>query len=248
MRIAIAGGTGAVGRHVVDVTREGGHEPVLLTRSAGVDLVTGEGLDLSGVDVVIDVVSVQTMKSAESEAFFGAVTRNLLAAEKAAGVRHHVALSIVGIDLSPTGYYAGKVLQERLVEAAEVPWTILRATQFHEFAPQILGQIALGPVNLIPVMRNEPVAARQVAEHLVDLAVKPAVGRAPDLGGPREEKMVDMVRAYLRHTGKRGFVLPLPVPGRGGRAMRNGALVTRPGAVHASQTYADWLAEQPRAR
>ncbi|GAA3604731.1 NAD(P)H-binding protein [Kineosporia mesophila] len=245
MRIAVAGGTGTVGRHVVDVVTEQGHEPVLLTRSSGVDLVSGQGLPLEGVDVVIDVTSVMTQKADRSRAFFGAVTRNLLAAEKAAGVGHHVALSIVGIDASPYGYYAGKVLQEQLLESADVPWTVLRATQFHEFASQVLGVARIGPVNLVPVMRNEPVAAREVAGHLVDLALAPAAGRVPDLGGPREERMVDMARAYLAHTGRRGFVLPVPMPGAGGKAMRNGALVTGPGAVHGRQTYAQWLAAQP---
>ncbi len=248
MRIAVAGGTGTVGRHVVDVLTEGGHEPLVLTRSAGFDLVTGEGLALDGVDGVIDATSVPTQKGSESEAFFGAVTRNLLAAEQAAGVRHHVVLSIVGIDRAPHGYYAGKVLQERLVEAGQVPWTILRATQFHEFAGQILAQLKLGPVYPVPVMRNEPVAARQVAEYLVDLVVNPAAGRVPDLGGPREEKMVQMARAYLKHTGAGGFVLPVPVPGAGGRAMRNGTLVTGPGAGHTTQTFAEWLAQQPSRR
>ncbi|GAB3244127.1 SDR family oxidoreductase [Kineosporia babensis] len=243
MRIAVAGGTGRVGRPVIDVITERGHDPVLLTRSAGVDLVTGQGLDLAGVDAVIDVTSVSTLNRAASEGFFGAVARNLLAAEQVAGVRHHLALSIVGIDHAPSGYYHGKLLQERLIEAGEVPWTILRATQFHEFAPQVLGQIGLGPVHLIPVMRNQPVAAREVAQHLVDLALKPAAGRVPDLGGPREERMVEMVRAYLKRTGRRGFVIPLPVPGASGRAMRDGTLVAGPGAVHGTQTYAEWLAE-----
>ena len=242
MRIAVAGGTGTVGRHVVDVVTERGHEPLVLTRSAGFDLVAGHGLSLDGVDVVIDAVSVPTQEGAESEAFFGAVTRNLLTAGKAAGVRHHVVLSIVGIDQAPHGYYAGKVLQERLVEAGEVPWTILRATQFHEFAGQIMAQLKFGPVRPVPVMRNEPAAARQVAEHLVDLALKPAAGRVADLGGPREEKMVEMARAYLRHTGASGFVLPVPVPGAGGRAMRDGTLITGPGATHTTQTFAEWLA------
>ncbi len=242
MRIAVAGGTGTVGRHVADVVRERGHELVLLTRSSGVDLVTGQGLDLTGTDVVIDVTSRMTQKTAESKAFFEAVTRNLLAAERSAGVRHHLVLSIVGIDNARSGYYPGKVLQERLVQQDEVPWTILRATQFHEFAQQIHGQLGFGPVSLVPVMRNEPVAAREVAERLVDLAVKPAAGRVPDLGGPREEKMLDMVRAYLKRTGKRAFVIPVPVPGADGRAMRDGTLVSGPGATHGTQTFQEWLA------
>lgn len=170
MKIAVAGATGAVGRHVVDVVREHGHEAVLLSRAEGVDLVSGAGLDLSGVDAVIDVASTSTQSREESRAFFGAVTRTLQAAELAAGVRHHVSLGIVGSSDAPYAYYAGKALQEQLVEGGEVPWTILRATQFHEFASQIHGSITAGPFILVPKMVSQPVAAREVAERLVQLA------------------------------------------------------------------------------
>ena len=141
MKIAVAGGTGTVGRHVVDVLRERGHDPVILTRSTGVDLVTGVGLadSLDGVDAVIDVSSTQTLSDAASRAFFGAVTRNLLAAEVEAGVGHHVALSIVGTD----GRAVRLLRRESCCRSSSsrtdpVPWTILRATQFHEFSAQLL--------------------------------------------------------------------------------------------------------------
>ena len=122
LTIAVAGGTGTVGKHVVDVARRRGHEVVVLSRRRGTDLVAGTGLDdaLRGVDVVIDVTSQATQDSGESRAFFGAVTRHLLAAEARTDVGHHVALSIVGIDEAPTGYYAGKALQEELVEQSPV--------------------------------------------------------------------------------------------------------------------------------
>ncbi|RYI99987.1 MAG: SDR family oxidoreductase, partial [Actinomycetales bacterium] len=192
MKIAVAGGTGMVGRHVVEVARERGHDVAVLSRGEGVDLLAATGLEqaLAGVDVVVDVTSTQTQKSEESEAFFGTVTRNLLAAEAEAGVSHHVALSIVGIDAAPEGYYAGKALQERLVSEGAVSWTILRATQFHEFAEQIHGSFALGPVMVVPRMVSEPVAAREVGERLVELAVAAPVGRATDLGGPATLRMV----------------------------------------------------------
>ncbi|MBT0773130.1 NAD(P)H-binding protein [Kineosporia sp. J2-2] len=245
MKIAVAGGTGTVGRHVVDVLAEHGHQPVVLSRSSGVDLVSGQGLSLEGIEVVIDVTSQESQRATASERFFEAVTGNLLSAGKAAGVRHHVVLSIVGIDRAPHGYYAGKVLQERLVEAGEIPWTILRATQFHEFAGQVLSRFGLGPVRAVPVMRNEPVAARQVADHLVGLALQQPAGRVPDLSGPQEERLVDMARARLKHDGSKGFVVPLRVPGAVGRAMRDGTLITGPGAVHAGPTYAEWLRRLP---
>ncbi|WP_327178771.1 SDR family oxidoreductase [Streptomyces sp. NBC_01335] len=243
MKIAVAGGTGTVGRHVVDVVRERGHEAVVLSRSNGVDLVSGSGADeaLQGVTAVVDVTSKQTMSAKASAEFFTSVTRLLQASEQAAGVGHHVALSIVGIDRAPHGYYAGKVAQERLVESGAVPWTILRATQFHEFAGQIHGQIRVGPLVAVPRMKSEPVAAREVAERLVELATGSPAGRVPDLGGPRVESMSAMVRAYAHHTGKRGPVVEVPLPGAMGRAMRDGSLVTREPADHGTLTYAQWL-------
>lgn len=244
MRIAVAGGTGAVGRHVVEVARQRGHEAVVLSRSQGVDLVSGTGVAeaVRAADAVVDVASVQTRDSQASEDFFGAVTRGLLDAERRESVGHHVALSIVGVDAAPEGYYAGKVLQERLVAGGGVPWTILRATQFHEFAQQIHGAITVGPVTLVPWMRSQPVAAHEVAERLVALVEAGPSGRVADLGGPQERRMVDMVRAYARRTGARGPVVPVPLPGAFGRAMRDGSLVAGPAADHGRQTFDEWLA------
>lgn len=243
MKIAVAGGTGTVGRHVVDVVRERGHEAVVLSRSHGVDLVSGSGAAeaLQGVAAVVDVTSTRTMSAKASTEFFTTVTRRLLASEQAAGVGHHLALSIVGVDRAPHGYYAGKVAQERLVEGGAVPWTILRATQFHEFASQIYGQIRLGPVVAVPRMKSEPVAAREVATRLVELATGAPAGRVPDLGGPRVESMAVMVRAYAHHTGKKSPIVEIPLPGGMGRAMRDGSLVTRAPADHGTLTYAQWL-------
>ncbi|WP_432545432.1 SDR family oxidoreductase [Kineococcus sp. SYSU DK004] len=248
MRIAVAGGTGTVGRHVVAAAEARGHETVVLSRSTGVDLVAGTGLDaaLDGVDAVVDVASVPTQSAKASTAFFRAVTTHLLAAGERAGVRRHVALSIVGSDRAPHGYYAGKAVQEDLVARGPVPWTLLRATQFHEFAGQLLGQLSLGPLALVPVMRSQPVAAREVAERLVVLAEEGVAGAAPgrarDLGGPEVLRMADAVRAYARATGRRGPVVEVPLPGAMGRAFRDGTLVAGPDADRGTQTFAQWLA------
>ncbi|MDV6261558.1 SDR family oxidoreductase [Rhodococcoides yunnanense] len=246
MKLAVAGGTGTVGTHVVEVARERGHDVVVLSRSAGIDLVTGSGLSgaLSGIEAVIDVASTRTISAKESTAFFAAVTRNLLTAETEAGVGHHLALSIVGIDQAPHAYYAGKVEQERIVHAGTVPWTILRATQFHEFAGQIRAQMSHGPVSIIPKMVSQPVAAREVGERLIDLAEQSPAGRVADLGGPREERMAKMVRRYARAIGARGLVLEIPIPGAYGRAMRDGTLVTTKDSDHGRRTFDQWLAAQ----
>lgn len=245
----MAGGTGLIGAHVVEVARERGHDVVALARSRGVDLLTGAGLvaALAGVDAVIDVSNVTTLKTEESISFFAGATRSLLAAELAEGVGHHVALSIVGIDAAPEGYYAGKISQERLVADGPVPWTIQRATQFHEFAALMYAQAKAGPLHLAPKARTRPISAREVAEHLVATAGGPPRGRATDLAGPREESLVEMVRAYAAAIGHRGWIPAIALPGAMGRAQRSGALLPGRDAILGTQTFGEWLDALPDA-
>ncbi|WP_435742677.1 SDR family oxidoreductase [Microbacterium sp. PMB16] len=244
MKIAVAGGTGVVGRHTVDAVREAGHEPVVLSRSQGVDLVSGKGLDaaLEGVDAVIDVASIETLKAAAAIEFFTAATGNLLSAAADAGVSHVVLLSIVGIDRIPYDYYAGKVAQEKVVEASRVPWSIQRATQFHEFAAQMFERAKLGPLHVAPNARTQPVAAREVGERLVALALGRPQGRVRDFAGPREERLADMIRAFARHEGYRGWIPALNVPGPQMRGMRAGDALPGADADLGRQTFAEWLA------
>ena len=150
-------------------------------------------------------------------------------------------MSIVGVDRAPHGYYAGKLAQERAVETSRVPWTILRATQFHEFAAQMFAQATMGPLHLAPRARVQPIAAREVGERLADLASGGARSRVPDLAGPREEALDEMVRAYARSTGYRGWVPSVNIPGRQMKAMRAGLVLPEPGATLGSQSFADWL-------
>ncbi|MFC0505398.1 SDR family oxidoreductase [Micromonospora costi] len=242
MRIAVAGGTGRVGRRVVDAVRAAGHEPVVLARSTGVDLVRGSGLDeaLAGVPVVIDVSNMSTASRKKSEMFFGAATGNLLSAGRRLGVRHHVALSIVGVDRVEFGYYAGKRRQEALVVTGGVPATVLRSTQFHEFAAQMVANRR--PVALVPQMLTQPIAAHEVARCLVELALRDPVGLAPEIAGPQQLRMPDMVRRLLRARGRRRVVLPVRLPGATGRAMAGGGLLpARPGP-RGTQTFDQWLA------
>ena len=248
MRLAVAGGSGLVGRLVVEVARRRSHEVVVLARSEGVDLTTGTGLAdrLIGVDAVIDVTNHGSQKRSEAEGFFGSVTRTLLAAEAAAGVRHHVVLSIVGIDDVDTGYYAGKRLQERLVaqdsQEDPVPWSVLRATQFHEFALQALGFVTLGPFSLVPRMLSQPVAAREVADALVVVAEGEPVGRAADLAGPEQHQVVDLARRVSRARGLGRRVVPVRLPGTAGAAMRSGALTPSEDGPRGRVTFEEWLA------
>jgi uncharacterized protein YbjT (DUF2867 family) len=243
MNIAVAGGTGTVGQRVVSIARARGHGVVSLSRAEGVDLVSGTGLAeaLKGVDTVIDVANTQTLSGKKSVDFFTAVTGNLLQQGKAAGVRHHVALSIVGTDKAAAGYYAGKLAQERLVRKGDVPWTIVRATQFHEFAEQMLQRSSLGPLVLIPRMVTQPVAAREVAEALVDAAEAGPQGQAADFGGPERRHLADLVRAYAGKQGQKKRVIEFTAPGPLWRAMRNGDLIPEPGAAVGRQKFREWL-------
>jgi len=208
-----------------------------------VDLVTGHGLDaaLAGADTVVDLSNIQTLSAKASVQFFTATTGNLLRTAGAAGVQHYVGLSIVGADRAAAGYYAGKLAQEKLITAGDIPWTILRATQFHEFVAQVLGQSSLGPLALVPQFRTQPVAAREVAEALVDAVEAGPQGRIPDLAGPRAERLKELAAAYVRKRGQRKLVLEFTAPGPLWRAMRNGALLPEAGAAVGRQTFAQWL-------
>lgn len=242
MRIAVAGGTGKTGRKVVDQLRSEGHQPVVLARAEGVDLIQNTGLDaaLEGVEVVIDVADFATMNAKKARASFGAATTNLLNAAQRNGVRHHIVLSIVGVDRVASGYYQGKLRQEELVRAGAVPWTILRATQFHEFADQILAQVP-GPVAVIPKMQSQPIAVSEVATHLCSLATGEPRQMAPELAGPRVESVVDMARQLIRRRGQRRPVIPLRLPGAAGKAMAGGALLPAHPGPRGQQTFAEWL-------
>ena len=259
MRILIAGGTGTSGRVLAVRARDAGHTVRVLSRYAGSavaagvelavgDLVTGAGLDAAaaGVDAVVDASNIETPREAVATSFFSAGTDHLIAAEQRAGVAHHVVLSIVGIDGVPLGYYRAKVAQETVAAAAStrtgVGHTIARVTQFHDFAPLMLRRLRLGPLAVVPSMHLQPVHLRDVADHLLDLLETGPCGRAPDLGGPQQEDLADMVRRHVEVTGARVRVLGLPLVGPLGRFDAAGAL--RPlGGVRGRLTFDDWLRE-----
>lgn len=243
--IAIAGGTGALGAQVVEAVRRRDLTPVVIARSHGVDLTTGAGLDeaLAGVDAVVDASNVAALRAKSAIAFFEAATSRLLAAGERAGVRHHLAVSIVGCDRVDLGYYFGKRRQEELVRTGPVPWTIVRATQFHEFAGQMLER-SPGPVGVVPKMLSQPVSARALADLLVDIALGEAVGLAPDVGGPEQHLMPDLARRLVAHRRQRTKVVSAPLPGKAGRQIAAGGLLPGAGATILPETYDEWLAAQ----
>lgn len=244
-RIGVAGGTGLVGRHVVEALGRRGHEAVILARRYGVDLVTGSGLAdvLSGASAVIDVTNTPTADADEARAFFGAATRNLLAAEQRAGVEHHVMLSIVGTDrVEGNGHYAGKRLQEELVASGPVTATIVRAAQFHEFAAMVVSWTRSGDVAAVPPLLVQPIAAADVGDVLARTALSGPAGTF-ELAGPDLQDLVDMARRTL---AARSETLRLVPTWRGlfGPEMAGEVLLPGPGAMLAPTTFEQWLGAQ----
>src|ERR1700750_2893697 len=171
MRIAVAGATGNIGARTVTALEQAGHAAVRISRSLGVDLITGDGLDaaLTGADAVVDATSYEAADRDDAVAYFGTTTRNLLAAEERAGVRHHVLLSIVGVDrIEGNAHYAGKREQERLVTEGPVPWTIVRVTQFHDFAATVTSWTEQDGVATIAPLLVQPIGAADLAGILAD--------------------------------------------------------------------------------
>jgi uncharacterized protein YbjT (DUF2867 family) len=244
MKIAVAGGTGVAGRWTIEALRADGHEVIVIARSAGADLVTGDGIDaaLAGVEAVIDATNVASSGKRASSEFFEATARTLMRTAAVAGVRHIVALSIIGLERVPYGYYQGKLRQEKVLQESPVPVSILRAAQFHEFPGQYLAKMP-GPVVVVPRWRAQPVAAREVGAALARIAAGEPVAMS-ELAGPREEIMADMIRQVVRARGDRRLVVSVRLPGAAGRAMASGdGLPDRPG-LRGTQTFADWVIER----
>ena len=247
MRVAVAGGTGLTGRHVVAELERAGHDPVVLSRAAGVDLTDGSGLDaaLAAADAIVDVTNIATQKRSTAVDFFGTVGRTLLSGAERAKVRRIVSLSIIGIDDVDSGYYEGKRVQEDVLRNGSVPWTILRAAQFHEFTDQVLGFVP-GPVAVVPKMLSQPIAVREVAAALVARLDDSGSGMAAEIAGPKPEFQPDLARRLLRARGSRRLVLPVRMPGKAGKAMVGGALLPKHEFVQGVQTFDEWLAERTR--
>jgi len=247
MKIAIAGGTGVVGAHTVAAAKAAGHEPVVLARSVGVDVLSGNGLGeaLVGVEAVIDVTNKTTVRAKASVDFFERATRNLVEAGKQAGVKHHVVMSIVGIDLVDYGYYFGKRAQEETALSSGAPVSILRATQFHEFPGQLMDRNK-APFDVIPRMQVQTIAAADVGAALVALAAGPAVGRAPDIAGPEVRELPDLARKLRTVQRRRKPLLVVTMPGKAGKAMRDGALLPATDGPRGKITFDDWLGQQAK--
>jgi len=244
MRIAVAGATGRIGRLTTAALEAAGHQTVPLSRRAGVDAYTGSGLAdaMAGADAVIDVTNNPSQDVAEIVDFFGTVTRNLLAAGEKAGVRHHVLLSIVGLDHdSRAPHYAGKREQERLVASGPVPWSIVRATQFHDFAAMVAGWAEKDGTATIAPLLVQPIAQDDVAAILADVAVGAPLGYKLDIAGPETQDLVDMARRTFAVRGKDIKLVPT-WRGNFGTDMAGEILLPGDGARLGTITFEDWLA------
>ncbi len=247
MKVVVTGGTGLIGRRVVQRLQHRGDEPVVAARSTGVDLLTGVGLEqaLEGAEAVVDLGNLATISRRRAERFFEAGTTHVLRAAQRAGVGHLLTLSVVGADRIDYGYYLGKRRQEELVTAGPVPWTLLRSTQFHEFAGQVVA-MARGPLVPCPVMLCRSVSAGEVADRILDLLDAGPQGVAAPISGPEEIGLVTMVRRHLAAQHLRRLVVPVRLPGAVGAAMRSGGLVPSGGDVRGAVTFEQYLATLPR--
>jgi uncharacterized protein YbjT (DUF2867 family) len=246
MRVAVVGGTGLVGRYTVEALEREGHEAIVVACSRGVDVTTGAGLDgaLAGIESLVDVTNTTATDPAAARAFFGTTTEHLLAAEQRAGVGHHVVLSIVGVDrVEGNAHYAGKRYQEELALTGPVPATVLRATQFHEFAEMVVGWTRRGDVAIVPPLLVQPVAASDVGRGIAEIATGSPQGRAPDLAGPEPQDLVDMARRTLAARGESVRLVPSWRNGPFGVEMAGEVLLPGPGARLAPTTFDAWLAK-----
>ncbi|OSC40346.1 SDR family oxidoreductase [Mycobacterium decipiens] len=244
MRVAVAGATGNIGARAAAILEREGHHVIRISRSFGMDLTTGQGLDaaLAGVDAVVDAISAPPATRDETLAYFGTTTRNLLAAEERAGVGHHVLLSIVGIHRTEGNpHYTGKRQQERLIEEGNVGWTIVPVTQFHDFAAMVVSWTERDGVATIAPLLVQPIAPDDVAAILAEVAAGKPHGRYADVAGPETQDLVDMARRTLEVRGRTVKLVPT-WSGVFGESMAGNVMLPGHNARIAPTTFDDWLA------
>lgn len=244
MKITVIGATGLIGSKVVTLLADGGHTVVASSRRTGVDVLTGDGLAdaLAGADILIDVTNSPSFEDDPVMEFFTTSTTNLVNAARDADVGHYVALSIVGADgLPESGYLRAKVAQETIVRDSGLPYTIVRATQFHEFAEAITGSLTVGDEVRAPDALIQPIASDEVAAEVARVAVQPARNGHIDIGGPEKMPFADLARTVLRAQGAERPVVVSADATYFGTPVDESSLVTGDDAVIAGVRFADWL-------
>jgi uncharacterized protein YbjT (DUF2867 family) len=247
MKIVVIGGTGLIGTKVVKNLRDKGHEVVAASPSKGINSVTGQGLAqaLAGAQVVVDVANAPSWEDKAVLEFFETSGRNLLAAEAAAGVGHHVALSVVGTDrLLASGYFRAKMAQENLIKASSIPYTIVRATQFFEFVGAIAQAATEGQTIRLPPVLMQPIVSDDVAAVMAEVALAEPVNGTFDLAGPKAIRQDDLVRQFLTATGDARTVITDPKALYYGIPVNDQSLTPGDHPRLGPTRFADWLKRQ----
>jgi uncharacterized protein YbjT (DUF2867 family) len=244
MKIVVIGGTGLIGSKVVALLTESGHEAVAASPRLGVNTITGEGLAaaLDGASVVVDVSNAPSFEDQAVLEFFQTSTRNLLAAEAAAGVVHHVALSVVGTErLGESGYFRGKIAQEALIRDSGIPYSIVHATQFFEFIPGIADDATDGATVRLPPALFQPMAADDVARAVVKVALGSPVNGIVEVAGPEQFRLDDLIRQTLGARHDPRDVVTDPHARYFGAELHVRTLVPSDGALLSETRFEDWL-------
>lgn len=249
MKILVIGGTGLIGSKLVKILLERGHQAIAASPNTGVNTITGEGLAeaLVGVQVVVDVANSPSFEDKAVLEFFQTSGRNLLAAEAEAGVRHHVALSVVGTHrLAESGYFRGKIAQENLIEAANIPYTIVHSTQFFEFLGGIVQSGADGNVVRLSQAYVQPIASDDVALAMADATLGEPINGTVEIGGPEKLRMAELVQRYLRKTGDARTAQADGNTRYFGALLEDDTLVPGPDARLGSIDFDTWFSANPR--
>ena len=248
MRIVVIGGSGLIGTRLVARLREQKHEVVAASPNSGVNSVTGEGLAeaLKGASVVVDVSNAPSWEDSAVLKFFETSTRNLLTHEAAAGVGHHVALSVVGTErLSESGYFRAKIAQEKLIKASSIPYTIVHATQFFEFLKGLADTSSNGDEVRLPPVLFQPMAADDVASATAQLALSPPLNGIVEIGGPEQFRLDELVRRRLASLDDRRKVIADPKALYSGAKISEKTLVPGDNARLGETRFETWLKQSP---
>jgi len=251
MKIVVIGGTGLIGSKLVNRLRQKGHEVVAASPDSGVNTITGEGLAevLAGTQVVVDLANSPSFEDKAVMEFFTTAGRNLLAAEKAAGVGHHLALSVVGSDRLPdSGYLRAKLAQEDLIKASGIPYTILRSTQFFEFIGAIIKSGTEGDVIRLSPALFQPIASDDVVAALADLVVGPPLNATVEVAGPDARPLDKFARTFLATTGDRREVIADVHARYFGTELDDGSLTPGDHPRLGSVRFEDWLSRTAAQR
>lgn len=251
MKILVIGGTGLIGSKLVKILGERGHEAIAASPATGVDTITGKGLAeaLAGVDVVVDVANSPSFEDRAVLEFFETSGRNLLAAEAAAGVRHHVALSVVGTHrLAESGYFRGKIAQEKLIQAASIPYTIVHSTQFFEFLGGIVQSSAVGDEIRLSPAYVQPIASEDVALAMADATLAPPVNGTIEIAGPERVRLAALVQRYLLKKGDARKVVADPQARYFGAILQDNTLVPGAGPHLGKVSFETWYGQSNATR